>query len=376
MTKLGAIHQNLNVKAVPTQRPDGDPRRNVYSRLTSAAFFLGCVVVLGALAYFHIGHGRWTFFDCVYMTVITLSTVGFGETLDGMNEVPEARAVTMVLIVIGSGTLLYFLSNLTALVVEGDLQGILRSRRMQKKIDQLEKHIVVCGAGSTGEHVIGELIDAGVEFVVIDQDEERIRVLGEDLGAVILHVTGDATDDHSLERAGVERARGVIAALHTDKDNLFVVISVRHLNPKARIVAKAIDATTTPKLRRAGAHAIVSPNYIGGLRLVSEMIRPQAVDFLDRLLREDNKLRIEDVAIPEGSNLVGHTLAECMIRKTGALVLAIRKGGNYIYNPGPDVVLEAGSHLIVIAPSTSMSGLRDGLKNDGLLREDRRRLNG
>ncbi len=360
------------MKAPAAQRSDGDPRRNVYSRLTTAAFFLGCVVVLGALAYFHIGHGRWSLFDCFYMTVITLSTVGFGETLSGMNEVPEARAVTLVLIVIGSGTLLYFLSNLTALVVEGDLQGILRARRMQKKIDELEKHIVVCGAGNTGEHVISELIEAGVEFVVIDQDEERIRVLSEDLGAEILHVMGDATDDHSLERAGVERAKGVIAALHTDKDNLFVVISVRHLNPKARIVAKAIDASTTPKLRRAGAHAIVSPNAIGGLRLVSEMIRPQAVDFLDRLLREDTKLRIEDVAITADSNLVGHTLAECKIRETGALVLAIRKGANYVYNPGPDIVLEAGTHLIVIAPSTSIVGLREGLKKNELLRADRR----
>lgn len=345
------------------------PQRSAYGRLLSAAFILVCVVILGATAFYHLGDGRWSYFDCVYMTVITLSTVGFAETLEGMDAMPEARALTLVLIVVGSGTLLYFLSNFTALVVEGDLRGILRARRMQRRIDNLEHHIVVCGAGNTGEHVIGELVDAGESFVVIDQDEDRVRVLGEDLGTELLHVVGDATDDHTLEKAGVVRARGVIAALTTDKDNLFITISVRHLNPKARIVAKAIDSTTTPKLRRAGAHAIVSPNYIGGLRLVSEMIRPQAVQFLDRLLREDNKLRIEDVEIPADANIVGHTLAECSIRQTGALVIAIRTAdGQYVYNPGPDVKLDAGSHLIVIAHAEDVQRLRNAMAGNRLLR--------
>lgn len=346
-----------------------DPRSSVYGRLLSAAFILTCVVVLGATLYYHLGEGRWTFFDCIYMTVITLSTVGFGETLDGMHDIPEARAVTLVLIVVGSGTLLYFLSNLTALVVEGDLQGILRIRRMQRRIDNLEKHIVVCGAGNTGEHVIRELLDVGAHFVVIDLDPQRIRVLGEDLGAEILHIAGDATDDHSLTGAGVERARGVIAALHDDKDNLFVTISARHLNKNARIVAKAVESSTIPKLQRAGADAIVSPNQIGGLRLVSEMIRPTAMEFLDRLLKDDRKLRIEDVRIPDVSNLVGHTLAEAEIRATGALVIAVRKpDGTFIYNPQGGERLEAGSSLIVIAHTEDVRRLRERLARDTLLR--------
>ncbi len=355
------------MKSLPATR--ADPRRNVYGRLLSAAIFLACIVGIGALAYYRLGEGRWTVFECFYMTVITLSTVGFGETLDGMAEVPEARMVTMVLIVIGSGTLLYFLSNLTALVVEGDLQGILRGKRMLRRIGKLEGHIVVCGAGSTGEHVIGELVDAGLPFVVVDNDADRVRVLGEDLGIELLQVIGDATDDHSLQAAGIERARGVISALTSDKDNVFITISVKHLNPRARIVAKAIDATAIPKLRRAGAHAIVSPNQIGGLRLVSEMIRPRAMQFLDRLLREDNKLRIEDVAIPKGSNLIGHNLAQCTIRKTGALVLAIRQhDGELLFNPGPEAPLEEGAHLIVIAHAEDVIRLKEGLGADSLLR--------
>ena len=353
----------------PVVQDKSDPRRNVYGRLLSAAIFLGCVLMFGATAYFQLGGGRWTWFDCFYMTIITLSTVGFGETLEGMHEVPEARAVTMALIVIGSGTLLYFLSNLTALIVEGDLQGILRNRGMQRRIDRLEGHVVVCVAGNTGEHVVGELIDVNCPFVVIDANVDRVRVLGEDLHADLLHVVGDATDDHSLERAGVARAKGVIAALHDDKDNLFVTISVRHLNPSARIVAKAIESSSIPKLRRAGADAIVSPNQIGGLRLVNEMIRPTAVEFMDRLLRTDEKLRIEDVKVPENSNLVDHSLAQCMIRETGALVLAVRHpNGDYVYNPGSDLKIKAGSSLIVIAHTDGVARLQQGLRDNSLLR--------
>jgi len=350
--------------------PDADPRRTVYGRLVSAAFFLACIVMLGATAYFQLGEGRWTWFDCIYMTIITLSTVGFGETLEGMHDVPEARAVTLVLIVVGSGTLLYFLSNLTALLVEGDLRGILRHRTMQRRIHRLQNHVVVCGVGNTGEHVVQELVDVGTPFVVIDANEERIVVLGQDLGVDILHVVGDATDDHSLEAAGVNKARGVIAALHDDKDNLFVTISVRHLNPKARIVAKAVEASTIPKLRRAGADAIVSPNQIGGLRLVNEMIRPTAVQFMDRLLSTDEKLRIEDVVIPDESNLIGQSLMAAAIRQTGALVLAIRHpDGSYVYNPGSEVELQAGSSLVVIAHTDDVIRLREGLAKDTLLRE-------
>lgn len=351
------------------ERPD--PRRNAYGRLLSASFFLVCVVMLGATAYFQLGEGRWSWFDCFYMTIITLSTVGFGETLPGMDGVPEARMVTLGLIVLGSGTLLYFISNFTALVVEGDLQGILRDRAMQRRIDKLKNHIVVCGVGNTGEHVVRELVDVGTPFVIIEANAERVRVMASDLGVDLLHVVGDATDDHSLEAAGVNRSCGVIAALHDDKDNLFVTISARHLNPNARIVAKAVESSTIPKLRRAGADSIVSPNQIGGLRLVNEMIRPTAVEFMDRLLRTDERLRIEDVALPKGCNLEGHTLAEAAIRETGALVLAVKEpDGSYAYNPGGNHRLEAGASLVVIAHTDDIARLRDGLKSELLLRTD------
>jgi voltage-gated potassium channel len=182
-------------------------------------------------------------------------------------------------------------------------------------------------------------------------------------------VIGDATDDHVLERAGIARARGVIATLHEDRDNLFVTITARALNGRARIVAKAVEASTEPKLRRAGANAVVSPNYIGGMRLVSEMIRPATVAFLDRMLRDrdGNQLRIEEVKIPDASRLIGRRLAETKIRNSGALVIAIHEpNDNYAYNPRGEHVLQAGAALIVLASAPDVRQLKDALERDAL----------
>lgn len=342
--------------------PIDDSRRQIMGRLVLAGIVLNTLVALGAASYHWIGQGRWSWFECIYMTVITTSTVGFGETLPGMEDVPAARWVTLGLIVLGSGTLLYFLSNITALFIESDLQGILRIRRMQKRIQEASGHVVVCGAGSTGEHVIRELVATGTPFVVIDSNPGRIAILAEDLEHDIVHIIGDATDDHSLQAAGVERAQGVIAALSDDKDNLFITISARHLNDRARIVAKAVESSSIPKLQRAGASAVVSPNQIGGMRLVSQMLRPKAIEFLDRLLRTDRALRIEEACVPEKSEVAGKSLAEARLRDTGALVLAVRApDGEYLYNPGGEVVLEVGATLIVIAHAADLDRLNERL---------------
>jgi voltage-gated potassium channel len=336
-------------------------RRGAYGRLISAAGVLAAVVVVGAASYYGIGDGRWSWFDCFYMTIITLSTVGFAETLEGMNEIREARAVTLTLIILGSGTLLYFISSLTALIVEGDLQGILRRRSMQRAIGSLNNHVIVCGIGTTGWHIATELNAVGVPFVVVDKSRERVDELNEEFDDGLLYVHGDATDDHVLELAGVERARGVISALNDDKANLFVTISARALNPTARIVAKSIEPSTERKLRRAGADAVVAPNYIGGVRLFSEMISPKTVAFLDRIVQFGSGISVglEAIDIPASSSLVGKRLAETDIREAGALVIAVhRSDGDYVYNPGGELLVEAGDSLIVLAESQDATALR------------------
>jgi voltage-gated potassium channel len=336
-------------------------RRDAYSRLVSAAGVMGAVVIVGATAYYAVGDGRWSWAECLYMTIITLSTVGFAETLEGMNEMAEARAVTVALIILGSGTLLYFISSLTALIVEGDLQGVLRRRRMQRAIGTLSKHVIVCGIGTTGRHIATELKAVGIPFVVVDAQRELLEELDEEFEGELLYVVGDATDDHVLELAGVERARGVISALNDDKSNLFVTISARALNPTARIVAKSIEPSTERKLRRAGADAVVAPNYIGGVRLFSEMVSPKTVAFLDRIVQFGSGISvgIEAIDIPESSPLVGKRLAETDLREAGALVVAVhRADGDYVYNPGSEQLLNAGDSLIVLADSDDVLALR------------------
>jgi voltage-gated potassium channel len=333
--------------------------------LISAAGVLAAVVLMGAAGYHMVGEGRWSWFDCFYMTVITLSTVGFAETLEGMNEIPEARVVTISLIILGSGTLLYFISSLTALIVEGDLQGILRRRSMERSIGTLSEHVILCGIGTTGWHIATELRAVGVPFVVVDSDRERLDELNEEFGDELLFVCGDATDDHVLDLAGVERARGVISALNDDKANLFVTISARALNPTARIVAKSIEPSTERKLKRAGADAVVAPNYIGGVRLFSEMVSPKTVAFLDRIVQFGGGISVglEAIDVPAESPLVGQRLAETDIREAGALVVAVhRADGDYVYNPGGEHMLEAGDSLIVLAEAKDATRLRSTLE--------------
>jgi len=336
-------------------------------RLLIALGFFLCLVFGGALGYRILGHGRWNFGECLYMTVITLSTVGFGE-LNQMGDVEGARGLTVGLIVSGIGALAYVQGNLTALLVEGAIGQALRRNRMRKRIDSLRKHIVVAGAGATGKHVLEELILTQTSFVVIDRDIAHLERLSEDLmGGKMLYIPGDATDDHVLVSAGVKRARGVVAALTHDKDNVFVTLSARSLNAQARIVSKVVENEAAPKLLKAGATSVVNPTMIGGFRLASELIRPEVNEFLDVMLRDkDKNLRLEEVIIPPGSSFCGVPLKDTPIRqKTRLLVVAVRdKERAFVYNPDPHFVIEPGATLIVMGETESVLKLRNLVSGD------------
>ena len=340
----------------------------VQRRVIVAVGVVLCVILLGSVGYWWIGLGvrDWAFFDCVYMTVISVMTVGYGETLTGMETVPGARGFTIAVIVVGFASGGFLLSTLTALIVEGDLARSRRKKKMRKLIEGLKGHVIVCGAGSTGRHVVEEMIATETPFVAIDVDEERLREICDAYPqTVVPYIVGDATAEHILHEAGIARARGLVAALRDDKDNLFVVISARASNPAARIVARSGDRRVFDLMRKAGANAAVSPNLIGGLRLASEMIRPNVVEFLDEMLRDrELNLRIEEVEIPVGSPFAGKTLRDSRIRDvTDALVLAIRdKGrGGFQYNPGPEARLEGGLTLVLLGRAASVKKLRDAV---------------
>ncbi len=343
-----------------------DTRQELVRQLMFGALSLTVVAVSGAAGYHFIGKGQWSYGDCLYMTIITLSTVGYGEVLHGMDHTPGARVWTIALIVLGSGSLLFFISTLTAFIVEGDLQGVFRRRRMQKQIDELRDHIIVVGVGATGIHVVEELAVTKLPFVVIDTDQERLRRVADENVPGMLFVHGDATFDHILHQAGIARAKGLAATLPDDRDNVFVSITARALNPNLRIVAKVTEDSAETKLKRAGANATVSPSQIGGMRVVSELVRPSVVQFLDTMLRDRTQaLRVEEVAIPETSTLIGARLRETAIRQhTKVLVLAAHNpDGSYTYNPGPDFLIEPGVTLVVLCQTEDVIKLREGVED-------------
>lgn len=319
-------------------------------RLLIALSVLLSVWIGGALGYHALGHGRWSYGECAYHTVVTVFTVGYAE-LPGAEHVGFARAFTAILIVFGVAAIGYVQASLTSIFVEGALGQAYRQSRMRKAIDRMSNHVVVAGCGSTGRYAIDELRVSGRNVVAIDRDEARLQELAEQAAPGELHyVVGDATHDHALVAAGVARASGVVAALTDDADNLYVTLSARALNLEARIVAKAIAPEAEGKMRRAGANAVVSPNTIGGVRMASELVRPEVVEFLDQLHRTEKSLRIEEVLIPKDSSWVGKMLRDAPIRpRTRALVIAKRtRDGAFHYNPGPDSTIEAGMTLIVL----------------------------
>lgn len=330
-------------------------------RLVVALGVFVALVAIGTVGYFLLGRGEWDLPDCAYMTVITISTVGFYE-LGHLKQVPGARALTIGLIISGVGVLAYMQSNLTALLVEGVIGQAWRRRRMQRDIAKLSGHIVVAGAGGTGKHVVEELVATQTPFVVIDRAEETLRELSADLCAgKMLYVHGDATQDHVLLSAGIERARGVVAALTEDKDNLYVTLSARSLNAHARIVSKVVEDEAAPKILKAGASSIVNPTMIGARRLAGELIRPEVHEFLDLMVRDkDKNLRLEEVPVERGSSFVGMALKDTPIRReTRALVVAVRGADRvFRYNPEPDHVITEGTTLIVLGEADSIVRLR------------------
>lgn len=325
---------------------------HVGRRLAAPLVALAAVLLIGTTGYHFLGGGRWSVFDCLYMAVVTFTTVGFGELLDGMEHVPYVRALTTVLIMAGIGVFLYFVSAVTAIIIEGDLQRALRKTRMHKRIMKMDGHVVVCGAGSTGRHVLAELIAADRPCVAIDLDQQRLERHAERYGKKeFLYIVGDATDDTVLHDANVERASGVVASLPNDKDNLYLVVTTRQVNPTARIVARGSELQMLEKLKNAGADTVVSPNFIGGMRMVSELVRPHVVRFLDEMLRDhEGNWRIEEVLVATGSDLVGQTLEQADLgSRYDVVVLAVRdQAGMYSYNPGAGILIEEETALIVL----------------------------
>ncbi|MEW6672444.1 MAG: potassium channel protein [Thermodesulfobacteriota bacterium] len=320
----------------------------IKKRLLFALLAVFLVVMAGSIGYFILLGGEPRFMDCIYMTVISLTTVGYGEILNVRGNIP-VEIFTMILITFGMGIILYAISSLTAMIIEGELSGILRKNKMEKQIAKLHNHYIVCGGGETGRHVLSELLKNREHVVLIEQSEENIercKSFGD-----LLYIKGDATDDKNLQAAGIEKASGIVVTLPADKDSLYVTMTARMLNKEARIISRMIDPAIEPKLRKAGANQVVSPNYIGGLRMASEMLRPTVVSFLDSMLRSSQgNLRIHQIAVTEHSAVEGKKLSTSGLKdKYNLLVLGAKQDmGEIQFNPSPDQELKKGLTLIVM----------------------------
>jgi voltage-gated potassium channel len=296
--------------------------------------------------------------DSLYMTVITVTAVGFQEVFPLS---PLGRSFTMFLLLAGLTWMGLWFANLTSLFVELDLKDVLRRRRTMNEIERMKDHVIVCGAGRTGRQVAQEL-EGMTEYVIIERDPARIAQLHEFLPHA--HVLeGDATHDHLLLEAGLLKAKGLVTCLSKDTDNLFVCLSARDLAASVTIVARAYEEESMDKLYRAGADQVVSPNVSSAIRMASVLLRPSAVTFLDIATRSsDLALRMEQVVIATSSEVAGATLAQARIpQRTGLIVIALKKKDErhgFVFNPVADTRLDAGDTVIVLGKEDQITRLR------------------
>lgn len=294
----------------------------------------------------------WNFIDALYMTVITLASVGFKEVHDLSLF---GRIFTIILIIGGVATVAYALSAGAKIILEGELQEVYGRRRLEKKIRELKDHYIVCGYGRMGKIICRELREKNIKFVIVEKQPDMHQE-NKDL----LIYPGDATKDEVLKELGIEQAKGLVSVLPSDAENLFVVLSARGLNPDLFIVARAGEEGSEKKLVRAGADKVVSPYHIGGLRIAHTVLKPAVVDFIEFATKSGNiDLQMEEVLIKESSELVGKSLDECGIgRELGIIIVAIKKpNGEMKFNPTFKSAIKTGDTLIALGESSKLKNL-------------------
>jgi voltage-gated potassium channel len=316
----------------------------VYRSFAWAAIAMVLILTIGTVGYRVIGGPEYSWVDCFYMTFITVATIGFGEIVD-LSESPGGRLFTVFIAIAGIGTMTYMLSTLTAFILEGDINQVWRRNKMQNKIGKLKDHYIVCGVGRVGSNVAHELVMTGRHCVVVDTELQHIEsYLVRHPEQLYLH--GDATDNDILLAAGILHARGVFAVASDDSQNLVISLSAKQMNPKLRVVARCHEVKNVDKTRRAGADEIVSPDFTGGLRIVSAMVRPHVVSFLDDMIKSDNNLRMEEIIVPAGFS--GKQLSMLYFASNDYIVLAVRQGGEWVFNPSSQHVVHDGDVLMVM----------------------------
>ena len=319
-------------------------------QLLVAATLLVFVIALGSAGYAMLEH--WSLFDGFYMTITTITTIGGGEPqpLD-----LAGKWWTILVVGFGFGTLTYTVLALVGYVIEGHLGVAVEERRMRRRVRRMQDHFILCGFGRVGREIARVLTGEGVAFVVVDLNQESLHVAARE-GFSVIH--GDAAEVATLRSAEIERARGLITAVDSDADNIYVTLSARVLRPDLFIVARANREDAEPKLRLAGANRVISPYTIGGRRMASLATRPTAVDFVDTILSAGNaQLLLEDLTIPADSSWAGKPLAALARDGDEVIVLAIKRAGTMLFRPSPQTTLAAADELVAAGPPGAIRAL-------------------
>ena len=314
------------------------------NRFILSLFLLVAVFLVGSLGYWII-EDDWTFHDAAYMCAITLSTVGYGE----VRHLDQAgRYWTIGVITVGIGLVSIAFMSLVAVVVEGEFRTVLGRRIMERQINQLRNHVILCGYGRMGKLVAEDFKAQGIPVVLVERDLdalERAQTHGH------LYVRGDATEEATLEQAGIARARALIATLSMDSDNIFVTLTARGMRSDLKIIARAEQPATQVKLERAGADRVVCPQVIGAVKITNSLTRPTVVDFVEAASK-GLELEMDEYVVAADSGIVGKSLKDAQLRqRTGAMVVAIKRaGGQTIFGPGADEKIQPNDSLILIGP--------------------------
>jgi len=322
----------------------------IAKRLLYILVAIGATLTIGTVGFSLIG--RYSVFDAFYLTLTTMTTVGYGD-----NFSHAGRVFNAFLIIVGVSTIFVAIGAMTQTIIEFELGDAINKRRNKRMIDKLKDHYIICGFGRVGRGAAAELQHAGAAFVVVDSESDRVERA---MLSGMLAVAADATRDDTLHQVGIERARGLVAALATDADNLFVLLSAKGLNPKLYVAARAAEEGAEEKMRRAGADAVFAPYSITGHRLAQSLLRPHVVQFLDFTTKDiAMDISIEQVRVSAGSEVAAKTIREMQLRRNmGVIVMAIRRhDGNMLFNPPADTSVQAGDYLIVMGKQEDLTAL-------------------
>jgi voltage-gated potassium channel len=322
-------------------------------RIWVAAAILGAITVIGTVGFYWVGAPSATWSDALYMTLITVTTVGYGEVvhIDTLGK----RIFAGLMAIVGFGMLTFLFTSLTMFFMENDFDQTLRRRRMEKRIKKLHHHYIVCGFGRVGRNAARELLDTGRHLVAIDTEVARFEDnLDKFPGLLYLH--GDASDDDLLLGADISDAKGVFAVTGDDSRNLMIILTAKQLSPHVRVVARCQETRNIEKMRKAGADSIVSPDFTGGMRIASAMVRPHVVSFLDEMLKSEKGLRVEEVLVPE--QFPPTKIGSMRLRSPEYVLLALRSGKDWVFNPPDDYLVCSGNTLIAMASPAGREEIR------------------